>query len=575
MVVAPPALDQPARGLGLDAAALRAALGRLVGHRRPRRPARRSPPGPAPSTARARCCSTRCTRSPRCRRSSRRPYTPSSRRFGTPLALRITDLTAYARADPADPGRGRRAAPGDRRRPDRARPGVGGQARRARAAVAVRGPPRAPRRRRRPAGSSPRSARWPSATAGTGAGGRRRCADPDAPGGRRGPSRAGPAGRLPRLAAAAGAAAARRGPGGGPGGRRPRDRTTWPSAATRRAPTAGRCRTCSPAACGSGAPPDAFSQQGQDWGLPPWRPDRLAATGYAAYRDLLRALLRQADGLRIDHVAGLWRLWWVPPGESAGPRHLRALRRRGDARRAHPGGAPGRRAGDRRGPGHGRARGHGRAGRAQHARLARCSGSPATTTPPGAAAAAPARAGRRSRWPPSPPTTCRPCSASCAASTSGPAPSWACSTTWPRRRRRPRPTGPSWSSCCGRRAWSRATEPGEDELVRGRARAAGPGPLPAGPGLALRRRRRDPPAQPARHRRPVPELAAAAAGVARGAARAIPASARSPTAPPAPPRRPPSLRIDRRRRCRSMRGGHHGLHARRRREWIGGCGRSG
>src|SRR3712207_9221569 len=50
--------------------------------------------------------------------------------------------------------------------------------------------------------------------------------------------------------------------------------------------------------------------------LPPWRPNRLDATGYAAYRDLLRALLRQADGLRIDHVAGLWRLWWVPPGES-------------------------------------------------------------------------------------------------------------------------------------------------------------------------------------------------------------------------------------------------------------------
>jgi 4-alpha-glucanotransferase len=66
-----------------------------------------------------------------------------------------------------------------------------------------------------------------------------------------------------------------------------------------------------------GAPPDAFSQQGQDWGLPPWRPNRLDATGYVAYRDLLRGLLRQADGLRIDHVAGLWRLWWVPPGEPA------------------------------------------------------------------------------------------------------------------------------------------------------------------------------------------------------------------------------------------------------------------
>ena len=67
-----------------------------------------------------------------------------------------------------------------------------------------------------------------------------------------------------------------------------------------------------------GAPPDTFNQQGQDWGLPPWRPDRLAATGYTAYRDMLRAVLAHADGLRIDHVAGLWRLWWVPPGASPG-----------------------------------------------------------------------------------------------------------------------------------------------------------------------------------------------------------------------------------------------------------------
>lgn len=64
-----------------------------------------------------------------------------------------------------------------------------------------------------------------------------------------------------------------------------------------------------------GAPPDAFNQRGQAWGLPPWRPDRLDATGYAAYRNLLRALLTHADGLRIDHVAGLFRLWWVPPGD--------------------------------------------------------------------------------------------------------------------------------------------------------------------------------------------------------------------------------------------------------------------
>jgi 4-alpha-glucanotransferase len=64
-----------------------------------------------------------------------------------------------------------------------------------------------------------------------------------------------------------------------------------------------------------GAPPDNFTPRGQDWGLPPWRPDRLAATGYAALRDMLRAVLAHSDGLRIDHVAGLWRLWWIPPGE--------------------------------------------------------------------------------------------------------------------------------------------------------------------------------------------------------------------------------------------------------------------
>jgi 4-alpha-glucanotransferase len=65
-----------------------------------------------------------------------------------------------------------------------------------------------------------------------------------------------------------------------------------------------------------GAPPDDFTPRGQNWGLPPWRPDRLAATGYAALRDMLGAVLAHADGLRIDHVAGLWRLWWVPPGDS-------------------------------------------------------------------------------------------------------------------------------------------------------------------------------------------------------------------------------------------------------------------
>ncbi|WP_143626255.1 4-alpha-glucanotransferase, partial [Streptomyces viridosporus] len=63
-----------------------------------------------------------------------------------------------------------------------------------------------------------------------------------------------------------------------------------------------------------GAPPDAFNARGQDWGLPPWRPDRLAASGYAPFRALLQALFRYAGALRIDHVMGLFRLWWVPEG---------------------------------------------------------------------------------------------------------------------------------------------------------------------------------------------------------------------------------------------------------------------
>ncbi|MGW0795618.1 4-alpha-glucanotransferase [Streptomyces sp. NPDC002692] len=64
-----------------------------------------------------------------------------------------------------------------------------------------------------------------------------------------------------------------------------------------------------------GAPPDAFNARGQDWGLPPWRPDRLAASGYAPYRHLLRALFRYTGALRIDHVMGLFRLWWIPQGQ--------------------------------------------------------------------------------------------------------------------------------------------------------------------------------------------------------------------------------------------------------------------
>ena len=69
--------------------------------------------------------------------------------------------------------------------------------------------------------------------------------------------------------------------------------------------------------CTVGAPPDAFNQVGQDWSQPPWRPDALAEAGYAPFRDMIRTVLRHAGGLRVDHVPGLFRLWWVPEGQPA------------------------------------------------------------------------------------------------------------------------------------------------------------------------------------------------------------------------------------------------------------------
>ncbi|MFZ4519687.1 MAG: 4-alpha-glucanotransferase [Microthrixaceae bacterium] len=69
--------------------------------------------------------------------------------------------------------------------------------------------------------------------------------------------------------------------------------------------------------CRIGAPPDDFAPLGQDWGLPPYVPWRLRAAAYGPWRDTLRRVLQHAGSLRIDHVMGLFRLYLVPPGADA------------------------------------------------------------------------------------------------------------------------------------------------------------------------------------------------------------------------------------------------------------------
>lgn len=66
-----------------------------------------------------------------------------------------------------------------------------------------------------------------------------------------------------------------------------------------------------------GAPPDSFFTKGQDWGFPPLHPERLREQGYAYFIACVRHHLRYAGILRIDHVMGLHRLFWVPWGMKA------------------------------------------------------------------------------------------------------------------------------------------------------------------------------------------------------------------------------------------------------------------
>lgn len=64
-------------------------------------------------------------------------------------------------------------------------------------------------------------------------------------------------------------------------------------------------------------PPDMYNQLGQNWSQPPWRPDSMRRLAYALFGIWLARVLRHAGALRVDHVMGLFRLWWIPAGNAA------------------------------------------------------------------------------------------------------------------------------------------------------------------------------------------------------------------------------------------------------------------
>ncbi|MEO8744468.1 MAG: 4-alpha-glucanotransferase [Candidatus Dormiibacterota bacterium] len=66
-----------------------------------------------------------------------------------------------------------------------------------------------------------------------------------------------------------------------------------------------------------GAPPDEFFRDGQDWGLPAFNPWKLGRVHWEPFVDAIRSASRHAAGIRLDHVMGLFRLFWIPEGMSA------------------------------------------------------------------------------------------------------------------------------------------------------------------------------------------------------------------------------------------------------------------
>ncbi|MDR2748528.1 MAG: 4-alpha-glucanotransferase [Bifidobacteriaceae bacterium] len=66
-----------------------------------------------------------------------------------------------------------------------------------------------------------------------------------------------------------------------------------------------------------GAPPDTFNQMGQNWSQPPLSPIALEEKGYEPFRNLVRKILQNVGAVRIDHILGMFRLWYIPENHTA------------------------------------------------------------------------------------------------------------------------------------------------------------------------------------------------------------------------------------------------------------------
>ncbi len=77
------------------------------------------------------------------------------------------------------------------------------------------------------------------------------------------------------------------------------------------------CRDAFARGVSVGSPPDPYSAVGQVWGVPPFDPQALRRQHFGPWRDLVRANMRHAGALRLDHVMGLERLLWIPEGATA------------------------------------------------------------------------------------------------------------------------------------------------------------------------------------------------------------------------------------------------------------------